>query len=197
MSFELSEINRILAGLIRIGTVIELSGSKVRVKCGDNTTPFIPWLTEAADGDTNWRPPKKGAQVVVLSPGGDPAQGVVLRSIYQAQASAPATGPDVDRMKYADGTVIEYNRATSTLTATLTGSGNVNVTVGGSSVKMNTSGLTLASNGKSLKIDAGGLTIVGPVKQTGGDITSDGVSVQFHTHLEQGDGKLVSAPIRA
>jgi hypothetical protein len=38
------------------------------------------------------------------------------------------------------------------------------------------------------------LTIQGPVAQTGGDMTSDGISVQGHVHIEQGDGLAVSPP---
>lgn len=38
------------------------------------------------------------------------------------------------------------------------------------------------------------LNLKGPVTQTGGDMTSDGISVQKHSHLEQGDGKLVGLP---
>lgn len=194
MSYDLSEINRILAGLIRIGTVTALTGNKVRVRCGENTTPLIPWLTEAADGDRNWRPPKVGAQVVVLAPGGDTAQAVVLRSLYQTQAAAPAEGPDVDHHEYADGAVMAYNRAASALSVTLPSKGSANVTVGGSSIVIDDGQILLSSNGKSLKIDAGGLAIVGAVAQTGGDITSDGISVQTHFHIEQGDGKPVSLP---
>lgn len=195
MSFDLSEINRILAGLIRIGTVVELTGNQVRVKCGDNTTPLINWITEAADGDRNWRPPKVGAQVVVLSPGGDTAQGVVLRSLYQDQATAPAEGPDVDRHEYADGTVVEYNRASHTLTTTVTDGGSVNVKVGGSSLVMDTSKIAMTSNGKSITIDGGGIKIVGKVTQTGGDMTSDGISAQLHKHTSSVPGTPTSIPL--
>ncbi|MNP43788.1 hypothetical protein D3C76_1376310 [compost metagenome] len=38
------------------------------------------------------------------------------------------------------------------------------------------------------------LTIQGPVTQTGGDFTSDGISVQTHVHIEQGDGQPVGPP---
>lgn len=40
----------------------------------------------------------------------------------------------------------------------------------------------------------GAVAIKGAVAQTEGDFTSDGISVQNHTHTEQGDGKEVSKP---
>lgn len=62
--------------------------------------------------------------------------------------------------------------------------------------------IELVVGGSLLKIDAGSiaqvakaLSIKGPVTQTGGDITSDGISVQLHSHIEQGDGKPVGKPM--
>jgi hypothetical protein len=62
---------------------------------------------------------------------------------------------------------------------------SINLVVGGTSIKL-TSG--------AIKAIAQAVGIQGPVTQTGGDMTSDSISVQTHTHIEQGDGKAVSKP---
>lgn len=72
----------------------------------------------------------------------------------------------------------------------------------GQSVRVEAGALIeLVVAGSTLKIDASTiaqvasqLSIQGPVTQTGGDMTSDGISVQAHTHTEQGDGKPVGPP---
>lgn len=77
------ELGRKLENLIRRGTVHAVRGKPagVRVQSGDNITDWLPWLTVRAggvDGGRMWDAPVVGEQVVVLSQGGDLAQGVVL-----------------------------------------------------------------------------------------------------------------------
>lgn len=65
----------------------------------------------------------------------------------------------------------------------------------GSKIALVCGGTTLVLTAESIAAIAAALTIQGPVTQTGGDMTSDGISAQFHTHTEQGDGKVVSPPL--
>lgn len=64
----------------------------------------------------------------------------------------------------------------------------------GEKIALVVGGTSLVLTGADIAAIATALNIKGPVTQTGGDITSDGISVQFHTHIEQGDGKAVSKP---
>lgn len=65
-----SELDRRLTQLIRLGTIaeVDVEYAKVKVKLGENQTGWRPWLTTAGRLKT-WNPPVVGEQVVVLSPG--------------------------------------------------------------------------------------------------------------------------------
>ncbi|KAF7769999.1 hypothetical protein PCIT_a2933 [Pseudoalteromonas citrea] len=109
-----------LAKLISLGTVNEVDYEKalVRVTIGDWLTSWLPWLTAQAFNDLTWQAPEVGEQVVVLAPCGDLAQGVVLGSLYQkgqnlekvANDVAKESRQHVQRTKYKDGSMVEYDR---------------------------------------------------------------------------------------
>lgn len=71
-------------------------------------------------------------------------------------------------------------------TVTIKGGSKVLLEVGGSQFELSSGGIKQVSSANTMQ---------GPLTQTGGDITSDGKSVQFHVHIEQGDGKPVSPPV--
>lgn len=72
-SFNIAELQRKLANIVRIGLVkeIDYEKAKVRVKIGEFLTDWLPWITERAGKDTSWAPPDIDEQVVVLSPFGE------------------------------------------------------------------------------------------------------------------------------
>ena len=77
------ELGRKLENVIRRGTVHAVRGkpAAVRVQSGDNITNWLPWLALRAggvEGGRMWDAPVEGEQCVILSQGGDLAQGVVL-----------------------------------------------------------------------------------------------------------------------
>ncbi|WP_462150879.1 phage baseplate assembly protein V [Pseudoalteromonas xiamenensis] len=114
----MSDLQHRLSKLITIGKVAEVDYEKalVRVKLGAWTTAWLPWLHAQANNDITWQAPEVDEQVVVLAPGGDTAQGVVLGSLYQqnfgvAQTDVPVEKREhVQRVKYQDGSIIEYDR---------------------------------------------------------------------------------------
>ena len=121
-----SEIERLLANMIRIGVVSELDEANARVKCsvGGLTTDWLPWQTGRAGATRTWSAPRPGEQVIVLSPYGDPSQAVVLPSVYQDDHPAPATSKDKETTVFPDGSTFEYDSASNTYTQTVAGSGN-------------------------------------------------------------------------
>lgn len=127
MSFALSENERLLSNLIRVGTISELdqANARVTVKIGALTTDWLPWITARAGATRTWSAPRAGEQVLVLSPYGDPAQGLVLPAIYQDAHPAPATSQDLERVTFPDGSQVTYDSAGNTLTVDVAGAGNV------------------------------------------------------------------------
>lgn len=137
MSHVLAEIDRRLANMIRLGTIAELdeANALVTVAVGDMKTDWLPWRASRAGGNVAWHAPEVGEQVILLSPSGDLGQAVVLGSLYQSAHPANANTKDVQRMTYADGTVVEYDRAAHQLKVDASAaSGTVLVNVGGGHV---------------------------------------------------------------
>jgi len=208
---------RRLANLVRIGTVehADYAAARARVRIGTLVTDWLPWMVERAGPDRDWAAPEVGEQVVVLSPSGDSALGVIAGRIYRDAHPANGDRETLRRVTFADGTVCEYDRAAHRL--------HVNVPQGGAQVRVDSgsrvdvqaaSEVTLTAGAKitlaaplialngdvtqdaasgpanSVHLRASHVTIEGPVTQTGGDMTSDGVSAQHHTHggVEPGGG---------
>lgn len=123
MDFQMAELNRRIANLIKIGVIEEVDYSqtipRAKVRLGDLLTTWLPMLTVRAGKDRSWWPLEVGEQVIVLSPSGDPAQGIILGSLNQTAFPANGDSPDIHRIDYDDGAVIEYNRATHALKAEL------------------------------------------------------------------------------
>lgn len=118
----LEDLERRLSNLLRVG-IIQNKGDepddRVRVKIGDLHTAPIRWLTHRAGNDRDWWKPEDGEQVLVLSPSGDLAQGVVLPALYRDQYPAPVADPDKRVAVFSDGARIEYDRKNHHLKATL------------------------------------------------------------------------------
>lgn len=207
MSYEASEAQRLQANMIRIGTIAQLDAANARVKVNVSglTTDWLPWIVQRAGATRTWSAPRAGEQVVVLAPYGDTSQGVVLPSIYQDDHPAPAASQDKESTVYPDGSTVEYDSASNTLTVTVSGAGNVVVNCKQATVNADTSvtlntpeanctgNLTVAgvtTTGGLVSTGAaggaqitGGAQIDGGVTMTGGSVTHDGKNVgSTHTH---------------
>lgn len=113
LEFRMTELERRLENVVRIGTIVtpDYAGATATVQIGGNVTAPRPWLTLRAGGDRSWWAPEAGEQVVLFSPSGDLAQAVILPAIYSTAAPAPASSADVSRQVFADGFIIEHDRA--------------------------------------------------------------------------------------
>ena len=147
------EIERRLANLIRLATVsaLDANAARVKVQIGAVVSDWLPWVTHRASNDRSWWAPEPGEQVLVLSPSGDLTQAVVLPAIYQANHSAPADSENIHRVRYKDGTVVEYDRAAHRLLADL----------GASKITMDRDHILLESNGSTLELDQAGIRLNG------------------------------------
>src|SRR5690554_6174321 len=115
---DLVELLRLIHNLIRLGTIAEVdhSRARVRVQSGTLLTNWLPWIEARAGTTRTWSPPTVGEQVVVLSPGGDPAAGIVLTGLYQQAHPAPSHNANVIGRWLPDGTRVEYDHNSHTLT---------------------------------------------------------------------------------
>ena len=125
-------------------------------------TDWLPWVAPRAGGDASWWAPEVGelAQAVVLA--------VVYSDAHPAPASSSAPSPDKHLTRYADGAVVEYDRAAHKLWAALPAGGAVEITAP-----------------EGVKV-IGKLTVEGDVESTG-NITADG-NVEADGDMEAGGG---------
>jgi len=165
VSFDVTELDRRISNLIRIGTIdqADYEAAKVRVRAGDMLTCWIPWLTLRAGLDVNWHAPEVGEQVLVLSPSGELNQAVVLAGLFQTAYPQPVNTKEKHHAKYKDGAVIEYDRAEHHLKAILPAGATVEL------------------------IADGGIAVTGNITLTGTltasvDVIADGISLHNHKH---------------
>ncbi|HDX0800952.1 phage baseplate assembly protein V [Stenotrophomonas maltophilia] len=108
-----------VSNMLRWGTVIAVrtaAPARVRVQTGEIQTDWIAWLERrAGPNGRTWHAPGKGEQVLLACPDGDISQAVIIGSTSQDAYPQPASSEDVDRTTYPDGSVVEFNHATSTL----------------------------------------------------------------------------------
>lgn len=173
----LAALSRMLENLIRLGVIAEVQmvPPRVKVKTGELTTAWLPWLALRAGADREWDPPTVNEQVILFSPSGQLANGVVITGLPSDHIPANGSRPGLHRRTYADGTVIEYDSVAHHLNATLPDGGTTNLT------------------------STGGINIIGPINhqgdynQTGNqnvvglvtvseDVVAAGISLVEHPH---------------
>lgn len=126
----ITDLLRRLDNLIRIGIIaaVDHQAARCTVKTGGLTIPNLSWLALRAGSSLDWDPPTLGEQCLLLSPSGEPAQGIALIGLFSQQRPAPSNSANLRRRVYPDGAVIDYDHATSMLTATLPEGGKVKLT---------------------------------------------------------------------
>lgn len=123
----IADLARLLENIVRFGTIeaVQMQPPRVQVKSGNITTAWRPWLNLRAGADREWDPPTAGEQVVLLSPSGNLAQGVVLTGLFSDLIPANGDRDGLHRRTYRDGAVIEYDSIAKHLRATLPGTAEV------------------------------------------------------------------------
>jgi phage baseplate assembly protein V len=129
--FALSEMNRRLLQIVRIGVIQEIDYAKVkaRVKVGNNVTGWRPWVALAKA----WIPPTVGDQVVVLSPNGDFEQGILLSALYHSKSKPPSNKENELKIKLSENSSVCFDSNLEKLT----------VKIGAHTLELNTLGLFL------------------------------------------------------
>lgn len=169
----IAELLRLLHNLIRLGTIAEVdhTAARVRVKTGELLTDWLPWIESRAGSTRDWDPPTQGEQVILFSPGGDPAAGVVLTGVFSNAHPAPVNSADIWRRLFPDQGLFEYDHSNSVLRIHLPGA--IEITAPG--------GTTWQGNIKH----TGELNREGGYSQQGGGLSHNGKNVG-HDHAHSG-----------
>lgn len=199
-----AELSRMIANMIKQGVIAEVNPSEglARVRHGEILTDWLDYFVPAAGGVSVHRPPSVGENCIVLSPSGEPANGLVLCGIKSSAHPRPSDSGDETVVSFPDGARAEYDHAAgrlklsgvktvevqaaesltidcpeNTVTGTLTVQGSFTYQSGMS-----------GSNGKG-----GATTIEGDLTHKGsltntGTISSNGVLLDTHVHTGDSGG---------
>lgn len=164
--FTLNDLGRRLANIIRIGIIFEIDyqTAKARVKIGDLETNWLPWVNANSQNNKSWNPPQIDEQVIILSPGGELNQAVILPSLYKNNAAENSA--DIQSIVYKDGSKISFDHKAGNLdldikgnaTIKVTGNANieaVNITLKGNINLGDTGGQPIARVGDKVNIASG------------------------------------------
>lgn len=144
---DMTEAERRISNVALMGQVVALdtARARVRVQAGPITTGWLPFATLRAGLDRTWHPPEPGEQVLLVAPGGDLNQAVVVGSIYRADHPAPADSADISRTRFKDGAVMEYDRAQHHWHLSVPSGGRIVIEVGPSKIEMDDAGIRITA----------------------------------------------------
>lgn len=201
MSYNNSQHDRLIAKLISYGRVdsVDAAAGVATIDFDGEVVPGLSWAKRQMGKTRQWYAPSVGEQVCVLSPSGDLSQGTIAFSIEQDEFPNAGDSSDYERTVYDDGTVIEYNTASNTLTIDASASSgtvvikcNTATVEAETSVTIDTPNTTCTGNltvAKSLNVGAEGgtATINGDMSSTGTitaavDVVGGGKSLKGHTN---------------
>jgi phage baseplate assembly protein V len=211
--YDLSETYRKVSAMIRWGVVsgVDLSDPAApRVTCstGGLDTELIPWTAGRAGQTKKWSAPTVGEQVIVFAPGGETGLGFALGGFYSSDNPTPSTDPNVDMVEYPDGSTVQYDSGSNTLTVNVSGNGNVVVNCKVATVKAETSvtldtpeatvtgnltvqknlGVVGAMDVQGQGASGGVSTFHGTINIQNGDVKADGIGLKTHKHPYSGSG---------
>ena len=184
---DMTDAERRLHNVAMLGQVlaIDTTTARVRVQAGPITSGWLPFVTLRAGHDRSWHPPEPGEQVLLVAPGGELNQAVVVGSIYRQAHPAPADSIDISRTVYKDGAVAEYDRAQHHWRLSVPEGGHIRFEIGGTVLELTAEGVTLTT--AKLVVDAPDSTFTGNIKSSGninaaGSVIDGGGNTNHHSH---------------
>ena len=144
---DMTDAERRLSNLVMLGQVAELNveRARVRVQAGPILTAWLPFATVRAGLDRTWHAPEPGEQVVLVAPGGDLNQAVVVGSLYRDAYPPPSDSADISRTEWQDGAALAYDRQLHHWRLSVPGGGKIVLEVGPSKIEMSDSGIRLTA----------------------------------------------------
>ena len=133
--FNVAELNRRMAGLVRFCKVLELGTNdylgRVKVSDGELQSTWLAHVMSRAAHNIHWQPLDVGEYVVVLCPNGDFAQGVIVGSLYQGAFPAPNDNLEQTQRRFKDGTCFTFDREQSHFHIRMAPDGTIHIEVSG------------------------------------------------------------------
>ena len=144
---DMTDAERRLSNVVMLGQVAELDTerARVRVQAGPILTAWLPFATVRAGADRTWHAPEPGEQVVLVAPGGDLNQAVVVGSLYRQAYPPPADSADISRTEWQDGAALAYDRQLHHWHLSVPAGGKIVLEVGPSKIEMSDSGIRLTA----------------------------------------------------
>lgn len=177
-----AEIMRLLANIIRTGVIFAVDETtwRVRVRSGELETDWLRWNAPRAGAFSVWLPPAVGEQVMIACIGGDPATASVIGSLWSGEHPAPGSSLKGIVVTAPDGAVFHYDADAGALSASGMKTATLQASV---SVKLDTPVVECTNLLKTAEIDVTkGGKMSGNITHSGGDFTSNGVTLRTHKH---------------
>ncbi|BBS66943.1 phage baseplate assembly protein V [Escherichia coli] len=177
-----AELMRLLSNIIRTGIISEVDEKswRVRVRSGELETGWLRWNTTRAGAFNVWLPPSPGEQVVIACIGGNPETAMIIGSLWSDANPAPGKSLKEIVVTAPDGAVFRYDADAGALSATGIRTATIQA---GTGVTLDTPTVTCTNHLKTatFEVTEGG-TLSGNISHSGGDFTSNGVTLHTHRH---------------
>ena len=181
------EILRRLENIARVGTIAEVRTgrpARCRIRCGNITTNWIPWVTGRAAGEAGsvWWPPKVGEQCLMLAPGGDLMNAMVLPGAYSDANPQVSENPDLFRMEFGGAGYMEHDATSGDFA--LEAITSITFRVLESSIRITADAIVLKAGGATATLNGEGLKVTP-------DVLAQDISLVHHVHpgVKQGTDK--------
>lgn len=205
-----TELLRLINNLIRIGTVTAVDAANVlcTIETGENTVSERPWISLRAGSTKTSSTLSLGEQVILFSPSGDLAQGIVLAGL-SSDANPPFLNDgDKQGMLMPDGSSIIYDHVAKALDISLEGQATINIKEGDCTINVAQGDANITASKTTLTSD---LTVTGKATfnaavevkgkatladvATTGTLTNNEVNVgSTHTHPTTTEGAPTGVP---
>jgi phage baseplate assembly protein V len=193
VNYELGELDRRLANIIRYGAVAEIDEANglVKVDLGELVTDWLRWgERRAGPGVRTWSAPEVGEQVVVMSPGGELSQGIVGHSFYQDAYPQNANLKTSHRDDYADDAYLQYDRDGHHWHLDVPAGGSITLHIGDTTLLLEDGQATLTT--PMLLVDSPQSTFTGNVTVQGNEIVQGHLTYQGGMSGSGGTGSAAS-----